>query len=67
MQYYGKMQIWLMKKEIKYLMMKRQKIRGNKSYLPPKNWFGIGLTVCQKYEDDKWLGKNNNECELGVA
>ena len=46
-----------------------KRIRGNKDYIPPKGWFGIGLNVYGKYDngDNKWLGKNNHDGEWCVA
>ena len=41
--------------------------RGNKLYDPPIGWIGLGLKVIDKYEDNKWLGKNNSKGEWCIA
>ena len=41
--------------------------RGNKIYDAPIGWIGFGLIVLSLYEDDLWLGKNNNQNEWSVA
>ena len=41
--------------------------RGNKIYDAPIGWIGFGLKVLSLYEDDLWLGKNNNQNEWSVA
>jgi len=46
-----------------------EKLRGNIKYIPPNNWYGIGLKVNEKYDNgnDIWLGKNNKNGEWWVA
>ena len=41
--------------------------RGNKDYFPPLGWIGIGLKVLDKYENNKWIGMNNDPDEWCVA
>ena len=41
--------------------------RGGKPYDPPKGWIGIGLRVLDKYEDNNWIGHNNNPEEWCIA
>ena len=41
--------------------------RGNKPYYPPLGWIGIGLRVKGKYNNDSWIGNNNNPGEWCVA
>ena len=41
--------------------------RGGKPYNPPIGWIGIGLRVLDKYEDNNWIGHNNNPGEWCVA
>ena len=41
--------------------------RGNKEYIPPIGWTGIGLKVIDEYENNKWIGMNNGPDEWCVA
>jgi hypothetical protein len=41
--------------------------RGNKEYIPPIGWKGIGLKVIDKYENNKWIGMSNDPDEWCVA
>ena len=41
--------------------------KGNKIYDPPLGWIGFGLRVLSLYEDNIWIGKNNNPNEWCVA
>ena len=41
--------------------------RGGKPYNPPIGWVGIGLRVWDRYEENDWLGHNNNPGEWCVA
>ena len=43
--------------------------RGNKPYIPPLGWIGIGLNVLDKYDngDNKWIGMENIKGEWCVA
>ena len=41
--------------------------RGNKPYISPKGWIGIGLKVFDKYEDNIWIGMKNIPGEWCVA
>ena len=41
--------------------------RGNKEYIPPIGWTGIGLKVIDKYENNKWIGMSNDPDEWCVA
>ena len=43
--------------------------RGNKPYIPPIDWKGIGLKVLGKYDDgdNTWIGMNNSIGEWYVA
>ena len=36
-------------------------MRGTEKYYPPYGWFGIGLNVLGKYDNDEWLDKNTNK------
>ena len=36
-------------------------MRGTEKYYPPYGWFGIGLKVEGKYDNDIWLDKNSNK------
>ena len=42
-------------------------LRGGKPYNPPLGWIGIGLKVLDKYENNDWIGSDNNEGEWCVA
>jgi len=44
-----------------------EEYRGGIPYDPPKGWIGIGLRVLDKYEDNNWIGHNNNPKEWCVA
>ena len=46
---------------------KIQEKRGNENYIPPSDWIGYGIRVYNKYNDNNWLGMNNNEGEWSVA
>ena len=37
--------------------------RGGEEYIPPIGWNGYGLKVLGVYENDDWIGMNNNEGE----
>ena len=41
--------------------------RGNKPYIPPLGWTGIGLKVLNKYKDNEWIGMSNTSGEWCVA
>lgn len=41
--------------------------RGDKSYSPPIGWIGIGLKVIDMYDNNIWIGKNNQKGEWCVA
>ena len=41
--------------------------RGNKPYIPPIGWIGIGLKVMDKYENNTWIGMSNCPGEWCVA
>ena len=41
--------------------------RGNELYDPPHGWLGFGLNVLNKYNDTKWIGKQNNPGEWIVV
>ena len=41
--------------------------RGSEPYYPPLGWIGYGLKVIGKYENDNWLGMNDNPQEWCVA
>ena len=41
--------------------------RGNKEYIPPLGWTGIGLKVIDKYDNNKWIGMSNDPDEWCVA
>ena len=41
--------------------------RGNLPYDPPLGWIGIGLKVLDKYENNIWIGMENQEGEWCVA
>ena len=36
-------------------------MRGTEKNYPPYGWFGIGLNVLGKYDNDEWLDKNTNK------
>ena len=42
-------------------------LRGGKPYNPPLGWIGIGLKVLDKYENNDWIGYENNKGEWCVA
>lgn len=43
-------------------------IRGGETYIPPsKDWYGIGIKVKDKYENNDWLGCNNKKGEYAIA
>ena len=42
--------------------------RGNKPYIPPLGWIGIGLKVMDKYDNNNtWIGMSNVQGEWCVA
>ena len=43
-------------------------IRGGETYMPPtKDWFGIGIKVKDKYENNDWLDCQNKKGEYAIA
>ena len=43
-------------------------IRGGETYIPPsKDWFGIGIKVKDKYENNDWLDCQNKKGEYAIA
>ena len=42
-------------------------LRGGKPYNPPLGWIGLGLKVLDKYENNEWIGSDNNDGEWCVA
>ena len=42
-------------------------IRGKEKYYPPYGWFGIGLNVLGKYENDEWINDNSKESKWSIA
>ena len=52
----------------KYENWCRNKIRGGERYFPPtKDWYGIGLNVKDKYENNDWLDNKNKKGEYAIA
>ena len=52
----------------KYENWCRNKIRGGERYIPPSNdWYGIGLNVTDKYENNDWLDNKNKKGEFAIA
>ena len=46
----------------------KNNIRGGEIYIPPdKDWFGLGLKVKDKYENNDWLGCQNKKGEYAIA
>ena len=46
----------------------KNKIRGGERYIPPtKDWYGIGLNVKDKYENNDWLDNKNKKGEYAIA
>ena len=41
--------------------------RGSEKYYPPYGWFGIGLKVLGKYENDDWLNKKDRSSSWAIA
>jgi len=41
--------------------------RGGEQYIPPEGWNAIGLNIDNLYENNNWLGHNNQEGEFAVA
>lgn len=41
--------------------------RGSEKYDPPYGWFGIGLKVLGKYENDDWLNKKDRSSSWAIA
>ena len=41
--------------------------REGEEYIPPIGWNGYGLKALGVYENDNWIGMNNNEGEWCVA
>ena len=42
-------------------------IRGKEKYYPPYGWFGIGLSVLGKYDNDDWINDNSKESKWSIA
>ena len=42
-------------------------VRGTEKYDPPYGWFGIGLKVIDKYEDNDWLENKTNKSKWAIA
>ena len=52
----------------KYENWCKNKIRGGERYIPPKkDWYGIGLNVKNKYENNDWLDNKNKKGEFAIA
>ena len=52
----------------KYENWSKNKIRGGEKYIPPtKDWYGIGLNVMNKYENNDWLDNKNKKGEFAIA
>ena len=46
----------------------KNNIRGGERYIPPtKDWYGIGLKVKDKYENNDWLDCQNKKGEYSIA
>ena len=41
--------------------------RGTEKYYPPYGWFGIGLKVLGKYNDDNWLNDRDEKSKWAIA
>ena len=41
--------------------------RGTEIYLPPYVWYGIGLNVLNKYENNDWINKIDSSSKCAVA
>ena len=41
--------------------------RGKEIYLPPYGWYGIGLNVLNKYENNDWINKIDSSSKWAVA
>ena len=41
--------------------------KGKEIYYPPNGWFGIGLKVLQKYENDEWINDNSPKSKWAIA
>lgn len=42
-------------------------MRGTEKYYPPYGWFGLGLNVLKKYENDEWLENKTNSSKWAIA
>ena len=42
-------------------------MRGTEQYNPPYGWFGIGLNVMGKYENNEWLENKSNSSKWAIA
>ena len=52
----------------KYENWCKHRIRGGEQYIPPtKDWYGIGLNVKNKYENNEWLDNKNKKGEYAIA
>ena len=45
----------------------KNRTRGGEIYIPPLNWYGIGLNVLNKYENNDWLDCKNKKGEYAVG
>ena len=46
----------------------KNKIRGGEQYISPSDdWYGIGLNVKNKYENNEWLENKNKKGEYAIA